>query len=311
MKEKILNIFLQIWQFQEESTILTFANTSTNYSPFSVKFALQIQSWPFRSLKNSLSLTLSLSSSSPSSSSSCPSESKKDYTNNLKWFTVSTGGVSLYPSFSTFLFNFIFLFFSILPTPFSLQIIFLFFIVINIWAIFKQSDGRWIDSIGQLLSRRRQFCYCLPPSFLGKCRYSLFLSLFPSLALLSPISSFISLSPSLSTSPHSTLFLPFSPPTVLSLKYQLTYLFFLFQLWILATAYYSEKMIVQKNQQKGKKIINALWKQQFQLWQFLQYQLWYVFILLFSFYFFSYFLILFFCCRLLCCFCPAFDLRYE
>jgi hypothetical protein len=82
----------KIWDI-EDSTVMTFANTSTNFAKKTIKLAVQIRDWPFSALQHSLALVLD--SSPVSGSPSCVQKSE-DENDNLKWVTINLDGVTLY-----------------------------------------------------------------------------------------------------------------------------------------------------------------------------------------------------------------------
>lgn len=80
---------------EEEATTIQFADTTSIYQKHSIKISVKVQNWPFRSLRNVLSIDME-SLSSNSDSSVCNSESSDE---NLRWILLSVGEYSLYPFF--------------------------------------------------------------------------------------------------------------------------------------------------------------------------------------------------------------------
>lgn len=87
----------QLWQFLDDDTTVTFADMSSHFAANTIKLAVQIRNWPFRSLQNSLALVLE--SNTSSDASQCVKKNE-DENANLKWFTINVDGVTLYLFFN-------------------------------------------------------------------------------------------------------------------------------------------------------------------------------------------------------------------
>lgn len=107
-----------MWQFREETTI-NFANTSTTFTPDTIKLAIQVQLWPFYSLSNSLEIVME--SKDRDTESSCVTN-EKDSSGNLRWLIVVVNGVSLYLSL-------------------KFKVKFIIFDILYLWTIFGQSGN--------------------------------------------------------------------------------------------------------------------------------------------------------------------------
>lgn len=77
-----------------EQTIYDFAETTTVYQPNSVKINLQIESWPFYALSNSLSIAFE-SANLDSKKNPCYNQ-QVDESGSLRWFMITIDDHSLY-----------------------------------------------------------------------------------------------------------------------------------------------------------------------------------------------------------------------
>jgi hypothetical protein len=83
---------------EEATTLVTFANTTTNYSANTIKMGIQIQNWPFKSLSNSLIVLFSATPSTSDENVCSSVDSSEDENDNLKWYTFTINGATLYPT---------------------------------------------------------------------------------------------------------------------------------------------------------------------------------------------------------------------
>eukprot|EP00026_Physarum_polycephalum_P008337 Phypoly_transcript_08419.p1 GENE.Phypoly_transcript_08419~~Phypoly_transcript_08419.p1 ORF type:complete len:234 (+),score=41.91 Phypoly_transcript_08419:794-1495(+) len=90
---------MMIFEFYDQETTITFAQNSSTYAFNTIKLAIQIRLWPFRSLRNSLSIVFSSPQTSLSTSLCSQIDSNKDENNNLKWFAININGSTLYGQF--------------------------------------------------------------------------------------------------------------------------------------------------------------------------------------------------------------------
>lgn len=98
------NCLFKIWEFEEQSTEVEFAGTTTLYSQNTVKMNAIIHNWPFYSLSNSLSLVMQ--SGSPNNDDDiCVSQELDN--DRLRWFMITVGEISLYQLFLKYIFVFI------------------------------------------------------------------------------------------------------------------------------------------------------------------------------------------------------------
>eukprot|EP00026_Physarum_polycephalum_P017057 Phypoly_transcript_18142.p1 GENE.Phypoly_transcript_18142~~Phypoly_transcript_18142.p1 ORF type:complete len:244 (+),score=22.77 Phypoly_transcript_18142:89-733(+) len=93
------NAYLEfmIWQFSDPTTLVTFANTSSEYQANSFKLAVQLQNWPFRGIRNKLAIVMNTSQNNQEQCSAV--KSNQDETKSLKWYTINVKGVTLYGQF--------------------------------------------------------------------------------------------------------------------------------------------------------------------------------------------------------------------
>lgn len=78
-------------------TNITFANETTAYTANSLKLSLNITNWPFKSSRNSLGLVFGASAITHEGSEAYNLRSGSYQTGDLKWLTVSTDNITLYP----------------------------------------------------------------------------------------------------------------------------------------------------------------------------------------------------------------------
>lgn len=157
--------FHEIWQFGAPQTTLTFARNTSTFSANTLKLAVQIRDWPFRNLRNSLSIIFASAQTSLSVSEDLHCQelsSQQDENQNLKWFTINVNGVTLYLSSlhsCILIWEFFFLFLFLL-THFT------------VWTISRFCNYWWKYSINKFYTEFNWlFCYSKTPSFLEQCWY--------------------------------------------------------------------------------------------------------------------------------------------
>jgi hypothetical protein len=89
-------IFLQLYRFEENTTLITFANKTTSYDKNTIKTRVQITNWPFRALSNSL--VLEFLTVANGATNNCQNiDSSEDSNSNLNWISINVNGVVMYP----------------------------------------------------------------------------------------------------------------------------------------------------------------------------------------------------------------------
>eukprot|EP00026_Physarum_polycephalum_P000833 Phypoly_transcript_00834.p1 GENE.Phypoly_transcript_00834~~Phypoly_transcript_00834.p1 ORF type:complete len:1260 (+),score=134.49 Phypoly_transcript_00834:229-3780(+) len=92
-------LYVLVYQFENCSTTVNFANTRTAYPPNTVKLSVRVRGWPFMGVTNSLGIVLnSPYTENATSHVSCVNH-QEDESGNLRWFMVSINGTALYGQF--------------------------------------------------------------------------------------------------------------------------------------------------------------------------------------------------------------------
>lgn len=84
----------EVWQLEEETTTFDFAGTTTDYPEHSVKIALSIRDWPFKSLAHTLKVAIT--TGADTGDTTCVTEGTDDG-GSLRWVKVILDNLYLYP----------------------------------------------------------------------------------------------------------------------------------------------------------------------------------------------------------------------
>jgi hypothetical protein len=85
-----------LYKFEEDTTLITFANKTTSYPKNTLKTSVWVTNWPFRALSNSLVLEFSTVSDDGETKSCQRTDSSEDSNSNLNWISINVGGVVMY-----------------------------------------------------------------------------------------------------------------------------------------------------------------------------------------------------------------------
>lgn len=88
-----------IYEFNDYSTNINFANSTTSYAKNSVKLTIKVTNWAFRALAHSLQLVFNTKSAGQTSST-C-SNSETDSNGNLLWYSLIVDQTTLYPQLTS------------------------------------------------------------------------------------------------------------------------------------------------------------------------------------------------------------------
>eukprot|EP00026_Physarum_polycephalum_P000928 Phypoly_transcript_00929.p1 GENE.Phypoly_transcript_00929~~Phypoly_transcript_00929.p1 ORF type:complete len:1270 (+),score=119.92 Phypoly_transcript_00929:471-3812(+) len=97
----LATIEIMMWNL-ESATAVSFADSNSNFPAKTVKLAIQIRNWPFKSIKNSLILyydAISVGNNDTLGTNVCVKK-VEDKNKRLKWVTINNGGVSLYSQYT-------------------------------------------------------------------------------------------------------------------------------------------------------------------------------------------------------------------
>lgn len=78
------------------ATTFPFAGKNTSIPKNSVKYMISVESWPFRSNRNKLQIIMATEASSQNEDDCETTEISTDSSNNVQWFKLNIGEVSLY-----------------------------------------------------------------------------------------------------------------------------------------------------------------------------------------------------------------------